>query len=103
MQLFSDVVARLNSKANQINSNMIYYSDSDVSKLGGLDNCVKDALSKKNIPLDGIFFKPFVCNSRYLMIGYRYLNGDYGCIILYGFNNTTIRYGIMKGVITKYS
>lgn len=82
---------------------MIYYSDSDVINLGGLDNCVKDALLKKFIPLDGIFFKPFVCNKRYLMIGYRYLNGDYGCIILYDFENATIRYNIIKGVITKRS
>ena len=82
---------------------MIYYSDADVINLGGLDNCVKDALLKKFIPLDGIFFKQFVCNKRYLMIGYRYFNGDYGCIILYDYDNATIRYSIMKGVITKRS
>ena len=82
---------------------MIYYSDADVIKLGGLDNCVKDALLKKYIPLDGIFFKPFVCNSRYLMIGYRYSNGAYGCIIIYDFGNATIRYNIREGVITKRS
>ena len=91
-------INELNSKANRIDSNMIYYSDSDVAKLGGLDNCVKDALLKKFIPLDGIFFKQFVCNKRYLMIGYRYLNGDYGCIILYDYDNATIRYNIVKGV-----
>ena len=82
---------------------MIYYSDADVINLDGLDNCVKDALSKNNVPLDGIFFKPFVCNKRYLMIGYRYLNGAYGCIILYDFDNATIRYDIMKNVITRRS
>ena len=99
------LIGLLNSKANRIDSSMIYYSGSDVIQLGGLDNCVKDALSKKYIPLDGIFFKPFVCNKRYLMIGYRYSNedGDYGCIILYDFGNATIRYNIMKGVITKRS
>ena len=94
---------KLNSKANRIDSNMIYYSDADVIKLGGLDNCVKDALLKKYVPLDGIFFKPFVCNVRYLMIGYMYSNGAYGCIILYNFSNATIRYNIREGVITKPS
>lgn len=82
---------------------MICYSDADVIKLGGLDNCVKDALSKKYIPLDGIFFKPFVCNKRYLMIGYMYNNMAYGCIILYGFENETIRYNMRNNIITKIS
>lgn len=82
---------------------MIYYTDQDATKLGGLDNCIKDALSKNYIPTDNIFFKAFICGKRYLMIGYRYLYGKYGCVILYDFENATIRYDIREGVITKRS
>ena len=91
---------KLNSKANRIDSNMIYYSDADVIKLGGLTGCVKDVLSKKAIPTDGIFLKTIVCHKRYLMIGYRYNGGNYGCIILYSFENETIRYNINNGGVS---
>ena len=94
---------KLNSKANLIDSKIIHYSHSDVIKLGGLENCIKDALSKKYIPLEGIFFKLFVCDIRYLMIGYMYDRMAYGCIILYGFENETIRYNMVNNVLTKIS
>lgn len=92
-----------NSKSALIDSEPIIYSDSDVTNLGGLDKCVKDALSKNKIPNNNVFLKMFVCNNRYLMIGYMYNSKAYGCIILYGYENATIRYNIKNNVITRIS
>lgn len=90
----------LNSKSKLIDSDRIRYSDSDANNLGGLYNCVKDALSKYYIPANNMFFKKFICYKHYLMIGYRYNDGKYGCIILYSYDNETIRYNIKNGNIS---
>lgn len=92
-----------NSKANLIDSKPIIYLDTDVNKLGGLDACIKNALSEKMIPNERIFLKMFNCQKRYLMIGYMYDRMAYGCIILYGFENETIRYNMRNNVLTKIS
>ena len=56
---------------------------------------MKDSIDKNKFPTDGIFFKEFVAGIRYLAIGYRYVNGAYGAIILYGFENVKdVRYVI---------
>lgn len=95
---------------NELNSNKIsntrfavqhiYYSDSQAAELGGLDACVRDALNN-TILKDGAFYGTFVSNRQYLMIGYRYANGGYGCIILFGYNNNTERWNINNGKVTK--
>lgn len=78
----------------------VYYSDSDVDKIGGLDNCVIDALDN-TIPKDGIFYGVFTVKIQYLMLGYRYITGKYGTIVLFDFNNNTKRWNINDGKITK--
>lgn len=95
---------------NELNSNKISnnrfsvihirYSDSDVSEIGGLDNCIIDALAN-TIPKDGAFYGTFTANIQYLMLGYRYITGEFGTIVLFDFNNNTRRWNINNGKITK--
>ena len=96
-------MGKLNSKSALIDSKPIIYSDTDTNKLGDLDACIKNALSEKMIPNERIFLKIFKYYKRYLMIGYMYDNMAYGCIILYGFDNETIRYNMRNNVLTKVS
>lgn len=92
---------QLNSKSN-VDTETIYYTDSEWSSLGGTDECVKDAVNKNRIPLDGIFCKQFTAGARYLMFGYRYANGKYGTIILYKYDQTgDARYSITNGSFFK--
>lgn len=79
-------INELNSKS-KIDTSAIEYSDREFQSLGGIDACVKDSVDKNKFPTDGIFFKEFVASVRYLAIGYRYINGAYGTIILYSFDN----------------
>ena len=83
---------------------MVYYNDSELNSLGGIDACVKDSLDKNKFPKDGIFFKEYVAGIHYLAIGYRYINGKYGTVILHGFgNNNDKRYTINNGIFSKNS
>lgn len=92
-----------NSKA-QIDTSAIYYQDSEFFALGGIDACVKDAVTKNRFPKDGTFFKKFTAGSIYLAVGYRYINGTYGLIVLYKYGlNTDYRYSIEKGIFSKIS
>lgn len=51
-----------------------------------------------------MFFKQFVAGSRYLMVGYRYVNGKYGIIILYRYGQSVdLRYSIDDGIFSKIS
>ena len=68
--------------------------------MGGLNNCVIDALDN-TIPKGGGFFGIFIANIQYLMIGYRYIEGKYGAVILFDFNNNTLRWNINNGKITR--
>jgi hypothetical protein len=96
-------INELNSKA-RIDTSEIYYQDSEVDALGGLDACVKDAVTKNRFPKDGTFFKNFTAGSRYLAVGYRYIDGTYGLIVLYRFGqNIDSRYSIQKGNFSKIS
>lgn len=91
----------LNSKSN-VDTETIFYTDSEWSSLGGTDECVKDAVNKNRIPIDGLFYKQFTARVRYLMVGYRYLNGKYGTIILYKYDQTgDARYSITNGTFSK--
>lgn len=93
----------LNSKA-QIDTSEIYYQDSEFFALGGIDACVKDAVTKNRFPKNGTFFKNFIAGSRYLAVGYRYENGTYGLIVLYKFGmKLDYRYSIEKGILSKIS
>lgn len=93
----------LNSKA-QIDTSVIYYQDSDFFALGGIDACVKDAVTKNRFPKDGTFFKNFIAGSRYLAVGYRYTNGTYGLIVLYRYGmKLDYRYSIESGIFSKIS
>lgn len=78
----------------------IRYEDSEVIELGGLDACMRDALNN-TIQKDGAFYGTFTANIQYLMLGYRYANGTYGVVILFGCNNSTERWNINDGKITK--
>ena len=78
----------------------IRYEDSEVIELGGLDACMRDALNN-TIQKDGTFYGTFTANIQYLMLGYRYVNGTYGVVILFGYNNNTERWNINDGKITK--
>lgn len=63
---------------------------------------MKDSVDKNKFPKDGIFFKEFVAGVRYLAIGYRYINGTYGTIILYGFEHSKdVRYVIQNKVFAR--
>lgn len=77
----------------------IHYTDPKVAELGGLDACVKDALNN-TILKDGAFYGTFIAGHQYLMIGYRYVDGKYGCIILFDYNNNE-RWSIINGKVTK--
>nr|DAI92317.1 MAG TPA: hypothetical protein [Bacteriophage sp.] len=77
----------------------IRYTDPKVAELGGLDACVKDALNN-TILKDGAFYGTFIAGHQYLMIGYRYVDGKYGCIILFDYNNNE-RWSIINGKVTK--
>ena len=93
----------LNSKA-QIDTSEIYYPDSEFGSLGGIDACVKDAVTKNRFPKNGTFFKTFTAGTRYLAVGYRYENGTYGLIVLYKFGmKLDYRYSIQKGTFSKIS
>lgn len=59
-----------------------------------------DALNN-TIQKDGVFYGTFTANIQRLMLGYRYVNGTYGVIILFDFNNNTERWNINNGKITK--
>lgn len=98
----TNALSVLNSKA-KIDTSAIRYSDPENTSLGGVDACVKDAVDKNKFPVDGIFFKEFVAGIRYLAIGYRYVNGTYGVIILYRFGSTgdDRRYSINNGDFSK--
>ena len=87
------------SKGN-LKIDWLYYSDTESSTIGGLTACVKDAVDNNKIPKEGIFFCFFTCRLRYLMLGYRYEDGKFGTIILYGFDNNTYRYNIKNGVFS---
>ena len=78
----------------------IRYEDSEVIELGGLDACMRDALNN-TVQKDGAFYGTFTATIQYLMLGYRYANGTYGVIILFGYNNSTERWNINNGEITK--
>ena len=78
----------------------IYYEDTKVSELGGLDACVRDALNN-TILKGGAFYGTFVAGIQYLMIGYRYSNAAYGAVILFGYNNSTERWNINNGEVIK--
>lgn len=94
-------INELNSKA-KIDTSAINYSDSELLSLGSIDACVKDSVDKNKFPTDGIFFKEFVAGVRYLAIGYRYVNGAYGTIILYGFESVKdVRYVIQNKFFQK--
>jgi hypothetical protein len=96
-------INELNSKKisnNRFSVIHIHYSDPDVDKIGGLDNCVIDAFDNI-IPKDGAFYGTFTANIRYLMLGYRYITGKYGTIVLFDFNNNTRRWNMNDGKITK--
>lgn len=93
----------LNSKA-QIDTSTIYYQDSEFFALGGVDACVKDAVTKNRFPKEGTFFKNFIAGSRYLAVGYRYVDGTYGLIVLYRYGlKLDYRYSIEKGIFSKIS
>lgn len=77
----------------------IHYTDPKVAELGGLDACVKDALNN-TILKDGAFYGTFIAGHQYLMIGYRYVDGKYGCIILFDYKNNE-RWSIINGKVTK--
>ena len=50
------VLYALNSKA-LIDTSAIYYKDSEYNALGGIDACVKDAVTKNRFPKNGTFLK----------------------------------------------
>lgn len=100
---YASINARLNSKA-QIDTSTIYYKDSEYNALGGVDACVKDAVTKNRFSKDGTFFKNFTAGSSYLAVGYRYNNGTYGLIVLYKFGmKLDYRYSIESGIFSKIS
>ena len=69
-------------------------------ELGNAEACIKDAIQKNKVSSDGVFYGNFIAGITYLMIGYRYSGGKYGTIILYGYNNTTIRANIYNNIIS---
>ena len=94
---------QLNSKSlpsNGFSVKNIHYTDPEVEEMGGLNNCVIDALNN-TIPKNEGFFGTFTAGIQYLMIGYRYIEGKYGTVILFNYNNNTLRWNINNGKITK--
>lgn len=97
------LIGLLNSKA-QIDTSTIYYQDSEYGALGGIDACVKDAVTKNRFPKNGTFFKNFTAGVKYLAVGYRYNNGTYGLIVLCKFGmKLDYRYSIENGTFSKIS
>ena len=88
----------LNSKT--IQKCVISYKDSEVTELGDVNACIKDAIQENKIPKNDVFFGNFIAGGTYLMLGYRYYNEKYGTIILYGYRNTVIRANIANDTIT---
>ena len=78
----------------------IYYEDYKTDELGGLDACIRDALNN-TIPKDGAFLWNFRCKYTVSHARYRYVNGAFGVIILFDFNNNTERWNINNNEITK--
>lgn len=92
-----------NSKST-IDTETITYTDNEWNALGGTTGCVEDVIDRELIPANGMFYKQFIAGSRYLMVGYRYLDGKYGTIILYRYGqNADARYSINKGILSKIS
>lgn len=90
----TNVAAELASQASAIsalNSNLqksVYYTDAQVSSLGGLKACVQDTVTNAKVT-DGVFLGDFTAKTRYLMIGMLYNTRQYGTILLYSFGNST--------------
>lgn len=79
----------------------VYYSDDQVSSLGGFEACITDTINKNKIPKEGMFYGTFTAGVRYLVLAYRYADGKYGSILLYKYDGSTIRLDILEGKITK--
>ena len=79
----------------------VYYSDDQVASIGGFEACLMDAINKNKIPTNGPFYGTFTASTRHLMLGYRYDSGNYGVILLYKYDGSTIRWNINAGNITK--
>lgn len=79
----------------------VYYSDDQVASIGGFEACLMDAINKNKIPTNGPFYGTFTAGMRHLMLGYRYDSGNYGVILLYKYDGSTIRWNINAGNITK--
>lgn len=79
----------------------VYYSDDQVASIGGFEACLMDAINKNKIPTNGPFYGTFTAGMRHLMLGYRYDSGNYGVILLYKCDGSTIRWNINAGNITK--
>ena len=79
----------------------VYYSDDQVASIGGFEACLMDAINKNKIPTNGPFNGTFTAGMRHLMLGYRYDSGNYGVILLYKYDGSTIRWNINAGNITK--
>ena len=61
-------------------------------------------MTKNRFPKEGTFFKNFIAGSRHLAVGYRYINGTYGLIVLYRYGmKLDIRYSIERGILSKIS
>lgn len=79
----------------------VYYSDDQVASIGGFEACLMDAINKNKIPTNGPIYGTFTAGMRHLMLGYRYDSGNYGVILLYKYDGSTIRWNINAGNITK--
>lgn len=79
----------------------VYYSDDQVASIGGFEACLMDAINKNKIPTNRPFYGTFTAGMRHLMLGYRYDSGNYGVILLYKYDGSTIRWNINAGNITK--
>lgn len=79
----------------------VYYSDDQVASIGGFEACLMDTINKNKIPTNGPFYGTFTAGMRHLMLGYRYDSGNYGVILLYKYDGSTIRWNINAGNITK--
>lgn len=79
----------------------VYYSDDQVASIGGFEACLMDTINKNKIPTNGPFYGTFTAGIRHLMLGHRYNSGNYGVILLYKYDGSTIRWNINAGNITK--
>lgn len=93
-------INELNSNA-KIDTSTINYSDNELLSLGSIDGCVKDSVDKNKFPTNGIFFKEFIAGVHYLAIGYRYVSGAYGTIILYCFDSGNDRRYVIENKVFK--